>query len=335
MKKTRVCELLGIEYPIIQAPMAWITGPRLVAAVSNAGGLGTIGPNPEVTHVSTDVNVVADRLRRAIRKTKELTRKPFAVNVPVGVGQDRLFSEKCAEVVMEEKVPVAIVSVGGPGVYTKRFKDAGLKVIHVTASVKHAKGAEAAGVDAVVCQGYESGGYSGFDELTTFVLVPQAVDALKIPVIAGGGIADGRGMAAVMALGAEGVYVGTRFLLTEECDANPKVKEAAIRAGDTDTISWGRKIGLVRTLKNALVLDFLKRELGGASPDDLRAFLGSHRIMKALVEGDLEQGAAAMGADAGMIGKIEKAGDVVREMVRGADMVTEKLQSLGQAAQGK
>lgn len=323
MLKTRVCELLGIEYPIIQAPMAWITGPRLAAAVSNAGGLGTIGPNPEATDICTDAREIGERLRRAIRKTRSLTSKPFAVNFPVG--PDRAFSDRCVEVGLEEKVPIAVVSVGSPRVYTRQFKDAGVKVIHVTASVRHAKGAEDAGVDAVVAQGYESGGYSGFDELATFVLIPQVVDAVNIPVIAAGGVGDGRGLVAALALGAEGVYLGTRFLATHECDAHPNMKEAVIKANDTDTVSWGRKIGLIRTLKNEVALEFLKRELGGVSPEELRAFVEKHTVMDAMVKGDMVQGRAPMGAVSGMIKEIVSARELVNSLVQDAEAIMARL----------
>jgi len=200
--RTRFTELLGIRYPIVQASMAWITDAVLAAAVSEAGGLGTIGPNAGCTSVTPDVGETGERLRDQIRKCKELTDKPFAVNFVVGVvGWDRDYSDRCLEVGIEEGVPVAVVSQGSPMVYTPRLKEAGVKVIHVGSTVRHVRKAEDAGVDAVIVSGTEGGGHSGFDQMTTLCLVPQATDAVKIPVIAGGGIVDARGLVAALALG--------------------------------------------------------------------------------------------------------------------------------------
>ena len=236
--KTRLTELLGIEHPIVLASMAWITDAGLAAAVSAAGGLGTIGPNAGMKHVSADVVETGERLRGEIRKCRALTGRPFAVNFVVGVaGFDRKFSDTCVAVGMEEKVPVAIVSQGSPLVYTPQLKEAGMNVIHVCSTVRHARKAEAAGADAVVVSGTEGGGHSGFDQITTLCLVPQVVDAVGIPVIAGGGIGDGRGLMAALSLGAEGVYMGTRFIATQECPAHQKAKDVILEAADTSTIA--------------------------------------------------------------------------------------------------
>jgi NAD(P)H-dependent flavin oxidoreductase YrpB (nitropropane dioxygenase family) len=235
--KTRITKMLGIKYPIILAPMAWITDADLAAAVSNAGGLGTIGPNAGFKTVTTDVEETGERLREQIRKYREMSDKPFAVNFVVGVvGWDRDYSDKCVQVGIEERVPVAIVSQGSPLVYTQRLKEAGMKVIQVCSIVKHVKKAEEAGVDAVVCSGTEGGGHSGFDQVTTLCLVPQAADAVSIPVIAGGGIVDARGLMGALALGADGVYMGTRFMVTQECPAHPNVKDLVLETIDTGTI---------------------------------------------------------------------------------------------------
>jgi len=254
MLKTRICDLLGIEYPIIQAPMNWITGANLAAAVSNAGGLGTLGPNAGVTGVTEDVALTGERLRGEIQKMKLLTGKPFAVNFPIGFGTVKDFADRCAEVALEEGIHAAITSMGSPRVYTDRFKEAGVKVFHLVTSVKQALKAEDAGVDAVVAQGFEAGGHSGADELPTLVLVPQVADAVKIPVVAAGGIADARGFVAALVMGAEAVYMGTRFLATLECDAHPNLKQAVLNADDTATIAWGKKlgVGIGRSLKKTM-----------------------------------------------------------------------------------
>jgi enoyl-[acyl-carrier protein] reductase II len=223
VKKTRVCELLGIDYPVLQAPMNWITGAELAAAVSEAGGLGIIGPNAGATTVTEDVEETGERLRQQIRKARSLTGKPFGVNITsasaaLRPGNDS-FSDKCTRVVIEEGVPIAVLTGDSPEICTKKLKDAGIKVLHrsLPVSVEIARKAEQAGIDAFIAVGFEGGGHTGCYKIPTFVLVPQMVDALHIPVIAGGGIVDGKGMAAALALGAEGVYMGTAFLVATEC----------------------------------------------------------------------------------------------------------------------
>ena len=236
--QTRLTQLLGCEHPIVLAAMAWVTNAEMVAAISNAGGLGTLGPNAGARVVTKDVTETGERLRQQIQRVKELTDKPFAVNFVVGAaGLDKDFSERCIEVGIEEEVPVAIVSQGSASVHTKKLKDAGMKVIHVCASVGHAVSAEKAGVDAVVASGTEGGGHSGFDQNTTFALVPQIARAVQVPVIAGGGVAHGSQLAAALALGAEGVYVGTRFIATQECPAHQSYKEAILQCRDGDTFA--------------------------------------------------------------------------------------------------
>lgn len=318
MKKTRVCHLLGIEYPIIQGGMTWIANAELAAAVSNAGGLGIISPNAGMT---LDGNPV-ENLRSQIKKAKSLTDKPFGVNFPLqypGV-------KELIDVAIEEGIPAVTTSAGNPATYTPYLKEAGIKVLQVVASVRHAKGAEGRGVDAVITEGYEAGGHNGFDELTTFVMVPQVVDAVEIPVIAAGGIADARGFVAALALGAEGVQMGTRFVATHECITHQNVKEAIIGAIDTGTVISGRKLGPARGLKNELTAKILEMESRGASTEELQSFIGPGRARLGKLEGDLADGEAYCGAIAGMITEIVSAGDVVRSIVGNADAVLAKLQ---------
>ncbi len=246
MKKTRICELLGIKYPIIQGGMSLIASAELAAAVSNAGGLGIISPNGS----EPDWGKVAENLRSQIRKGKSLTDKPFGVNFPIHVlGQDR----SLLDIAIEEGVPVVTTGAGSPALHTSYLQEHGVRVLHLVASVKHAKGAEKSGVDAVIAEGYESGGINSPDELTTFVLVPQVVDTVSIPVIAAGGICDARGLVAALALGAEGVQMGTVFITTNECIADQDYKDAIVAANDTATIITGRGSLPIRGLKSELV----------------------------------------------------------------------------------
>jgi len=321
MKKNRVCTLLGIEYPIVQAPMVWITWAELAAAVSNAGGLGSIGPNAGEITVTSDVVETGERLRRQIRKLKTLTDKPFAVNLVImqptwrGLGGD--YSKQCEKVIFEEWVPVVILSGDDdPSAYTKRLKEAGIKVIHRAnpVNVDVAKRAEQAGVDIFVAVGHEGGGHIGTDEIPTFVLVPQVIDAIKIPVIGGGGVTDSRGAAAIFALGAEGVYVGTRFIATNECAAHPNVKQAIVRAKDTSTVVCGGSIGLLRAIKNPLIDTCLKMASEGAKPEEISKFYDG-AVRRGLIEGDVENGTLPCGAGAGIIKEIKSAADVVKDII--------------------
>lgn len=327
MKRTRICELLGIEHPIIQAPMNWITGANLAAAVSNAGGLGTMGPNAGATAITQDVTLTGERLRNEIRKAKTLTEKPFAVNFPIGFGELRAFADRCIEVALEEGIPVAIVSMGSPEIYTGRLKQAGVRVLHIVASVRHAGKAEGAEVDAVVAQGYEAGGHSGVDKLPTLVLVPQVVNAVRIPVIAAGGIADARGVVAALALGAEAVYMGTRFVATHECDAHPDMKQAVVTANDTSTISWGRKlgVGIGRSLRNEFTRKYLEMETSGASFKDLGSLVLAHPMMNSLVLGDLVNSEAPCGAAAGLIKGIVSAREIIESITAEVPEILAKL----------
>ena len=320
MKKTRICELLGIEYPIIQGGMTLIASAELAAAVSNAGGLGIINPSAGEPAAAK----IPDNLRNQIRKAKSLTDKPFGVNFSIQlIGEDRTL----IDIAIEEGVGVVTVGAGSPALHTKYLKEHGVKVLHVLASVRHAKRAEAEGVDAVVAEGYESGGLNSPDELTTFVLVPQVVDAVSIPVVAAGGIADARGFAAALALGAEGVQMGTRFVATIECIANQTYKDAVVAATDTGTVIMGRRLIPTRALKNELTKQVLEKEGAGASPQDLLSVLASGLTEAALLRGDVVHGQALCGAVAGMINEIVSAGDVVKSLVEGYDKIVAGLQA--------
>lgn len=295
MKKTRICELLDIQYPIIQGGMSLIASAELAAAVSNAGGLGIISPNGG----EPDWGKVAENLRSQIRKGKSLTDKPFGVNFPIHVlGQDR----GLLDIAIEEGVPVVTTGAGSPALHTSYLQEHGVRVLHLVASVKHAKGAEKSGVDAVIAEGYESGGINSPDELTTFVLVPQVVDAVNIPVIAAGGIGDARGLVAALALGAEGVQMGTVFIATNECIADQDYKDAIVAANDTATIITGRGSLPLRGLKSEIVTQGQQ-----------------------IAEGDVAPRQMICGAVAGMISEIVSAGDVVRNIVQGYDRIVAGL----------
>lgn len=251
MKRTRICDLLGIEYPIIQGGMTWIANAELAAAVSNAGALGIVSPN---AGMKLEGNVV-EHLRSQIRKAQSLTDRPFGVNLPLQIPEIK----ELIDVLMAEGVKVVTTSAGSPALYTGVLKEGGVKVLQVVASVRHALSAERHGVDAVVAEGYEAGGHNGFDELPTMVLVPQVVDAVSIPVVAAGGIADARGFVAALALGAEGVQMGTCFVTTKECVAHQNFKDGIVNASDTGTVITGRKLGPARILKN----EFASKILAG------------------------------------------------------------------------
>ena len=283
--KTEVTKLLGIEYPIIQGGMAWVAEYHLAAAVSEAGGLGLIGA----------ASAPAEWVRQQVQEVKKLTDKPFGVNIMLMSP----YADEIAKVIVEEKVPVVTTGAGNPEKYMKMWKEAGVKIIPVIASVAHAKRMERCGADAVVAEGCESGGHIG--ETTTMVLVPQVADAVSIPVIAAGGIADGRGIAAAFMLGAEAVQMGTRFVATEECNVHENYKQFLLKARDIDTRVTGRTTGHpVRTLRNPMTKEYLEKEAAGASFEELELMtLGGLR--KAVVEGDVTTGSVMAGQSAGMV----------------------------------
>ena len=297
--KTRVTELLGIEKPIIQGGMAWVAESHLAAAVSNAGGFGLIGA----------ANAPADVVRNYIHEARELTDKPFGVNIMLMSP----FAEDIAQLVTEEKVAAVTTGAGNPEKYMAQWKAAGIKVIPVIASVALAKRMERVGADAVVAEGTESGGHIG--QATTMTLVPQVVDAVQIPVIAAGGIGDGRGMAAAFMLGAEAVQMGTRFCVADECVIHDKYKDRILKAKDIDSEVTGRSHGHpVRGLRNKMTREYLKLEAEGASFEQLENLtLGGLR--KAVVEGDTDNGSVLAGQIAGMITKRQSCQEVVDEVM--------------------
>jgi NAD(P)H-dependent flavin oxidoreductase YrpB (nitropropane dioxygenase family) len=329
LKHNRICELLNVRYPIIQAPMNWITGAELAAVVSNAGGLGTLGPNAGYKTVTRDVAVTGERLRSQIRKVKSITGKPFAVNFPVGVGEGRKYSRRCVEVALEEGIPIAIVSVGPPDVYTRMLKDAGTKILHAVSTADHARKAEDAGVDGIICEGYEGGGHKGLTELTTMTLIRLASEAVKIPIVAGGGIADTRGMVAALALGADGVYMGTRFMAALESDAHPKVKEAIVQCENVCTVSIPKSMILGRNLRNDFTKRYLEMRAAGASVKELQEFLDAdkHSEHQALVLGETEEAEIPCGQIAGLISNVISAAEIVQNMVDGIPAVLNELNS--------
>ncbi len=318
MKKTRLCELLGIEYPIIQGGMVWIANAELAAAVSNAGALGLISPTAGMGHNDDQV----ENLKKQIETAKGLTSKPFGVNLPI---MNNPQIEALVDTVIKAKVKVVATAAGNPALYTGRFREAGIKVLHLVAAVRHAQSAEKRGVDAVIAEGYEAGGHNGLDELTTLTLVPQVADAVSIPVIAAGGIADARGVVAALALGAEGVQMGTRFVATRECAAHQNFKDAIVKAGDTDTVITGRKLGPTRILKNELAAKLLEMEAAGASVEELLALIGSGRSRTGQYEGDLTKGEAYCGSIAGMIKEIKSVVEIIQSIVDNYDKVLARL----------
>ena len=298
---TRVTRLFGIRYPIVQAGMVWTAGYKLAVAVSEAGGLGLIGAG----------SMSPELLREHIAKARARTSKPFGVNVPLMRGD----AAELLRVSVDEGVKIFFTSSGHPMKYTEQLKKAGCIVVHVIASVKHARKAATAGCDAVVAEGFEAGGHNGIDEITTLALVPQVADAVDIPVIAAGGIADGRGMAAALALGADGVQVGTRFAVTLESSAHDNYKKAIVDAGDGDTVLTLKKITPVRLVKTAFAMKALEAERRGATKEELEELLGKKRERAGIFEGNLEEGEFEAGQSAGLVRDIPPAGDVVRRMM--------------------
>ena len=308
MLKTPLCDLLGIEKPVFQGGMAWIADASLAAAVSEAGGLGIIAA----------MNANADWLRDQIHELRRRTDKPFGVNVMLMSP----FADEVAQVVIDEKVPVVVTGAGNPRKYMPVWIEAGVKVVPVVASVALAKLVARAGATAVVAEGTESGGHIG--ELTTMVLVPQVVDAVEIPVLAAGGIADGRGVAAAFMLGAQGVQVGTRFLVADECTVAEPYKELVLKAKDISTRATGRSTGHpVRALKTRFTNEYAKLEAEGADPDKLAEF-GTGALRRAAKDGDVERGSFLCGQVAGMVRERQSAADIVDDLVSDGEKVLGK-----------
>lgn len=305
MMETALTKLLGIKVPVIQGGMAWVAEHKLAAAVSNAGGLGIIAA----------ANAPYEYVRDEIRKAKELTDKPFGVNIMMLSP----YAEQIARLVAEEKVPVVTTGAGNPGPYMKQWKEAGIKVMPVVASVALAKLMQRAGADAVIAEGCESGGHIG--ETTTMALVPQVVDAVSVPVVAAGGIGDGRGIAAAMMLGACGVQMGTRFLVAEECVIHENYKARIIKASDIDTAVTGRSTGHpVRQLRNKMTREYLKKEQEGCSFEELEQMtLGSLR--KAVQDGDADYGSMMSGQIAGLVKKQQTCREMLDELMAETEQV--------------
>ncbi len=298
---TRITQLFGIRHPIIQGGMVWCAGWQLASAVSEAGGLGVIGAG----------SLRPDLLREHIRNARRATTRPFGVNIPLLYK----YASESVAVCLDERVGIVITSAGSPKKYTGDLKAGGAVVAHVAPNVALACKCETAGVDAVVAEGFEAGGHNGVDELTTLVLVPQVVDAVRVPVIAAGGIGDGRAMAAALALGADGVQVGTRFVASLESSAHPAFKAAVVGAADTDTVLTLKRVTPVRLLKNAFARTAQAREAAGAGRDELATLLGTGRARQGMAEGDLEEGELEIGQVAGLVREILPAGEIVRRFL--------------------
>ena len=304
MVKSKICEILGIEYPIFQGGMAWVADAELAAAVSEAGGLGIIA----------GMNMNGEQLRAEIRKARSLTKKPFGVNV-------MLMSPYVAEVaqtILEERVPVVTTGAGNPLVYMKKWLEAGIKVIPVVPSVALAKMVAKRGATAVIAEGGESGGHIG--EEHTMPLIPQVVDGVDIPVIAAGGIADGRGVAAAFMLGAEGVQMGTRFLVAKECNIHRNYKEKVLKASDTGTTVSGRRLGHpVRALKNPFTVAFSEKEKDVTVTDEELNAFGTGALRRAVKEGDLETGSFLCGEVAGMVREEQSCKEIIEGIMTDAE----------------
>ena len=317
MKRNRLCELLGIEHPVIQASMPWVANAELAAAVSEAGGLGVVSPTAAMARDGD----MRENLRHQIRLARSLTQQPVAVGLYLGYPQ----VGELARIVVEEGVRIVITYGGSPALYTGFLKENDILVMHLVASVRHARAAEAQGVDVVVAEGFEGGGFRGVTEVSTFVLTPQIVEAVDIPVVASGGIADGRGMAAALCAGAMGVYVGTRFVATKECAAHPRFKEALIKAVDTDTlIAYHDRIP-IRLLRNEASLRL--RRPASQDPNALpwSEEMQRERVRAALLEGEVKEGIAYCGAGVGLINEVMPAAEVVRSLVEGSKHILSRV----------
>lgn len=300
-KTTRVSGLFGTSFPIVQAGMVWCSGWRLASAVSNAGGLGLIGAGSMYPEVLQD----------HIRKCKQATQNPFGVNVPL------LYPEidKIMKIIVDEGVKIVFTSAGNPSIWTSQLKGKGITVVHVVSSVKFAKKAEQAGVDAVVAEGFEAGGHNGREETTTMVLIPMVRDAISIPLIAAGGIASGRAMLAAEVLGAEGIQIGSRFAVAEESSAHEKYKTRVTTSIEGETVLTLKEITPVRLIKNKFYEQVREAEKNGASLDELTELLGKRRARKGIFEGDLDEGELEIGQVSAAIRKIQPAAEILHEVV--------------------
>ena len=302
MNKNRICDLFGIDIPIIQAGMIWCSGWELASAVSNAGGLGIIGSG----------SMYPEILEQQIIKCKEATSKPFAVNLPLLYPD----SDKHIETIIKYKVPIVFTSAGNPSTWTKHLKDKGIKVVHVVSSLKFALKAQDAGVDAIVAEGFEAGGHNGRDETTTFCLIPLIADAISLPLIAAGGIGSGKGMLAAMNLGADAVQIGSRFIASPESSAHQNFKEKVIACQEGDTILTLKELTPVRMIKNNFYKQLELAYSNNADTEELKAILGRGRAKKGMFEGDLDAGELEVGQVYGTIHKIMPAKEIVAKIIR-------------------
>ncbi|WP_018341629.1 NAD(P)H-dependent flavin oxidoreductase [Cytophaga aurantiaca] len=298
--QNRITGLFDIKYPIIQAGMVWCSGWRLASAVSNAGGLGLIGAG----------SMSADVLREHIQKCKAATDKPFGVNLPL------LYAhiDQYIKIILEEKVKIVFTSAGNPGTYTAKLREAGIIVVHVVSSTKFALKAQQAGVNAIVAEGFEAGGHNGRDETTTMCLIPAVSDAIRIPVIAAGGIGSGRAMAAAFALGAEGVQIGSAFAVSEESSAHEIFKQRVVDSVEGETILTLKQLTPVRLIKNAFYEQVQQAETNCASADELKNILNKGRSKKGIFEGDLNEGELEIGQVSAQLKEIKPAGTIVKDI---------------------
>ena len=299
--ENRITKLFKIQYPLIQAGMIWNSGWKLASAVSNAGGLGIIGAG----------SMYPDVLQEHITKCKAATSKPFGVNVPM------LYPniDQIIEIIIKEKIPIVFTSAGNPKTHTTRLKQHGITVVHVVSSVKFALKAQDAGVDAVVAEGFEAGGHNGRDETTTFTLIPMVKEQISIPLIAAGGIADGRGMLAAMILGADGVQIGSRFVASQESSAHQDFKQEVIKAKEGDTLLTLKELAPVRLLKNKFFDQVMELYKTNPSKEQLTELLGRARAKRGMFEGDLQDGELEIGQVAGLIHQIKPAAEIVSEII--------------------
>jgi len=314
MGRPALTGLLGIDHPILQGGMTWVSRHLLAAAVSEAGALGVIGSG----------GMDAEELRDEIRALRRRTKRTFGVNVPlvnVRPDGDASIVERLIQVVLDERVPIVVTGAGSPARFTRRLKESGAVVIHVVPSVTLARKAADAGVDAIVAESCEAGGHIRPDGLATFALVPQVVDAVTIPVVAAGGISDARGMAAALALGASGVQLGTRFIATLECNAHPSFKRELLAAGTEGTAVYCRAHHASRALATPAVKRLVQMETEGRSLDEMIAFRGRGRAQQGCIGGDVEEGILPAGAAVGLVRRIQPAGELVAELVRGCEAV--------------
>ena len=300
-KHNRITELFEIEYPLIQAGMIWASGWKLASAVSNAGGLGIIGAG----------SMYPEILKEHIQKCKMATKQPFAVNVPM------LYPDidKIMQIIIDEGVKIVFTSAGNPKTWTSHLQSHGIKVVHVVSSVKFAVKSQEAGVDAIVAEGFEAGGHNGRDETTTFTLIPMVREKIDIPLIAAGGIGNGKGMFAAMVLGADAVQVGSRFVATPEASSHQNFKEMVVKAKEGDTVLTLKELAPVRLLKNKFFEDVQELYTKSPSKEDLTKLLGRARAKKGMYEGDLEEGELEIGQISGLINEIKPAAEIVKEMI--------------------